>query len=607
MFGIKKTINLSNNNDFETTNQSSNNNSNDDSKYIYYEQNNKNDLFISQLEIYINPNNYPNQKVLVMVKKDVNFEDLYKQIEQNFKSRPEFKTISNLRIKNYTKIEGEQRIKLPERGNIEEYLKSGDIIYCDILSEEEWIKTYFKFETKDFKKAHKLEYKILKKLSFKMIKIILLKAGLSLFYEELKNNNLDNTFNYYLKDITFYRKKKKQKNVMEKGREYRLEIFIIMNFEIFEELIHEQLILNNIDKNNSIYFRFNEYSNLNFEELMASNKFLPELEAIKDISKQFLTSQFNDIKTPFLFFNPKNPEIFENFFFSYDDNLTSEMDLKEIEDDSNFFSEDKSFSFGTEYGLRTSFSFTSSEVQYKPDANMIIISIFLYSVDSQNSNSSIKRDTIISKKSEYNLNGKGNNILTMDDHKINNPLYDSLLYEGKNENKSLLNHDDTSNAIYNNNNDFIENKDFDILENIIISSDDDSKNKSKKDSKTTGRTTFNLKSKKNYKFLLNKYVDCSNDLYDLFNQKLFLDKIKQNYNLDYNKVLIERTKVPESRNLEIVDKKKFYSLMRKREKTKRESKAKYHKKLIIFLIIVLIYFILFMVFVNNDEFRNHIS
>ena len=357
MFGIKKTINLSNNNDFETTNQSSNNNSNDDSKYIYYEQNNKNDLFISQLEIYINPNNYPNQKVLVMVKKDVNFEDLYKQIEQNFKSRPEFKTISNLRIKNYTKIEGEQRIKLPERGNIEEYLKSGDIIYCDILSEEEWIKTYFKFETKDFKKAHKLEYKILKKLSFKMIKIILLKAGLSLFYEELKNNNLDNTFNYYLKDITFYRKKKKQKNVMEKGREYRLEIFIIMNFEIFEELIHEQLILNNIDKNNSIYFRFNEYSNLNFEELMASNKFLPELEAIKDISKQFLTSQFNDIKTPFLFFNPKNPEIFENFFFSYDDNLTSEMDLKEIEDDSNFFSEDKSFSFGTEYGLRTSFSF----------------------------------------------------------------------------------------------------------------------------------------------------------------------------------------------------------------------------------------------------------
>ena len=156
----------------------------------------------------------------------------------------------------------------------------------------------------------------------------------------------------------------------------------------------------------------------------------------------------------------------------------------------------------------------------------------------------------------------------MDDHKINNPLYDSLLYEGKNENKSLLNHDDTSNAIYNNNNDFIENKDFDILENIIISSDDDSKNKSKKDSKTTGRTTFNLKSKKNYKFLLNKYVDCSNDLYDLFNQKLFLDKIKQNYNLDYNKVLIERTKVPESRNLEIVDKKKFYSIMRKREKTK---------------------------------------
>jgi len=32
--------------------------------------------------------------------------------------------------------------------------------------------------------------------------------------------------------------------------------------------------------------------------------------------------------------------------------------------------------------------------------------------------------------------------------------------------------------------------------------------------------------------------------------------------------------VPESRNLEIVDKKKFYSIMRKREKTKRMGRGR---------------------------------
>ena len=609
MFGIKKAINLSfnNNNDSETNNQSSNYNTNDDLKYIYYEQNDNEDLFISQLEIYIKPNNYPDKKLLVVAKKDVNFKDLYKQIEENFKSKPEFKTISNLRIRNFTKIEGEQKVKLPADGKIDEYLKSGDIIYCDILSEEQWIKTYYRFEVKSFRKVIKIEYKILKRLSFRMIKFILLKAGISLFYDEMRNNNIDNTFNYYLKDILFNKKRKKPKDINENSKEYRLEVFVNMHFEIFEELIHEQLISNRIDKKESIYFRFNEYSNLSFDELITSIKFSPELETIKDISKEYLTSQFNDIKTPFLFFNPKNPEVFEDFFFSSIDNISSDIDLDEVDDDSNFFSDDRTFSLGPDYKLRSSTFSTSNEIQYKPDANMIIISLFLNIADSRNSSLTNIRNSIDSNQSDLSIDDNKNNVSMIEERKRNNPLNDSLFGDIKKVNKSLLFPDDTDINI-DIKNDSTNKKEYEIIENIFISDDDDSKNRSKKDSCKTGRKSYQIKTKKKYKFFLKNYKqpDCSNDLYELFNQKDFLTKIKQNYNFLYSKMLIERMKVPESRNMEIRDK-NFFKYMYKREKKKKESIFKYHKKLTIFLIINLIFFGFILLFINYDFFDNYIS
>ena len=71
--------------------------------YIYYNENPDEDYFISQLEIYVKPNNYPDKQILVVVKKDITFEELYSQIQENFKSIQEFKTISNISITNFYK------------------------------------------------------------------------------------------------------------------------------------------------------------------------------------------------------------------------------------------------------------------------------------------------------------------------------------------------------------------------------------------------------------------------------------------------------------------------------------------------------------------------
>ena len=171
MFGVRKSFNLSFDSENEVPDQPVNNRpSGGGSNYIYYNQSEVEDeQFINQIEIYIKPNNYPEKKILVMVKSEVTFEQLYKQIEDNFKLTPDFKTISNLKIRNFTMVFGDARIRLPLTGPINKYIKSGDLIYCDIISQEIWMTTYIKFEVlkyKNFRKTLRVEYKVQKKYNF---------------------------------------------------------------------------------------------------------------------------------------------------------------------------------------------------------------------------------------------------------------------------------------------------------------------------------------------------------------------------------------------------------------------------------------------------------
>ena len=614
---MKKSINLASNNNGEVNDQQDQSDSyhvSDDSKYIYYNENDNDDQFISQFEIYIRPNNYPDKKILVIVKKDITFEELYHQIQENFKSISEFKTISKLQITNFTKNVAGERLKLPLTGPIDKYLKSGDILFCDILSEEHWMKTYFKLEVKSFRKVLQVEYKIQKRLGFKQIKFILLKAGISLFYDEIKNNNVDNTLNYYFKSILFNRKKKKTiKN--EDVKEYKYEVFVNMHFEIFEELIHEQLKTNELEKTDENYFRFNEYSNLNFEELIPSEKFFPELSTIKDISKEFLTSQYNDLNTNFVFYNPKNPEIFESFFMSTAENTSSAYDLtdlSEFQDASNFISEDTDFSMVGDYKLMSNTSFTSTDTQYKPDANLIIISTLLNLPESQNNILSILKsnlnNNIINNKNESSLDlivdDNKNNISMQEELKIgDNPLYDSLIQKSKKSNKSQLLPDDDK--VTESSQDMFSNKD-ELNQNIFFLDDETSQKKDKKYKKRN--KNFFPKTKK-YKQLLqnyNKEENCCLDLYELFDQKRFLETLNKNYKIIYNKKLIERIKIPESRNIENVDR-NFFKFLQKRDKKKRASCFKYYKTLIGFLIVAFLYFLFVIIAVNVDFLNVHIS
>ena len=160
MFGIKKSFTTSDNDSGLFDKSLNDSQSGGNSKFIYYA---KTEKFITQLEIYIKPTNYPDKKIVIMTKSQVDFKELNSQIKDAFKSISDFKNISGLRVENLFKVYNEKRTYLPKTGCISEYLKSGDIIYCDIISDEYWIKIYFNIIAYQYKKVVKLEYKLKKK------------------------------------------------------------------------------------------------------------------------------------------------------------------------------------------------------------------------------------------------------------------------------------------------------------------------------------------------------------------------------------------------------------------------------------------------------------
>ena len=103
------------------------------------------------------------------------------QIADSLQSLPEFKDINGVRAEDIYKISNSDKIELPKEGKASDFVNSGDILYCNLITDEYWIKTYFNIQTLNFKKV---EYKLKKKMRYKRFKLMLMKGGIELFIEK---------------------------------------------------------------------------------------------------------------------------------------------------------------------------------------------------------------------------------------------------------------------------------------------------------------------------------------------------------------------------------------------------------------------------------------
>ena len=276
--------------------------------FIFYNDNNN--KFSHQVEIYAIPNNIKNKKGLVVVSHKCTISFLCLKIAEEFESYPEFKNLSSLKVSNLTKkTTKNEEIQLPKEGSIQDCIKTGDIIYCDVSSQEYWIKVIFKLHSLVLRKVIKLDYKISKLISFRYLKAILLKNGCNIFIEQVNPAPINEQFTYYIENIIFKINDKEQYNFNDehKDREkvdtmfnYESEIIVSIKFGIFEELIHNEIRNFDLPNLNANHLRFNEFKETDFDEFISMKKFEPERQKIRQIGQTYIKKQLNCDK--FLFF-----------------------------------------------------------------------------------------------------------------------------------------------------------------------------------------------------------------------------------------------------------------------------------------------------------------
>ena len=117
--------------------------------------------------------------------------------------------------------------------------------------------------------------------------------------------------------------KHKDKMTIGKIINFSTEIIVILKFELIEKLIHKNIKITKAYHRNNL--RVNEYNDLTFEDLINDKKFLPEFNAIKEISEEFLKTQYNINNPNFLFYtNKKEINSINDYFYS---NKTKEKSI----------------------------------------------------------------------------------------------------------------------------------------------------------------------------------------------------------------------------------------------------------------------------------------
>lgn len=289
------------------------NESQDEKNFIFYNNDNQ---FSHRIEIYAIPNNIKNKKAFLVVEHSINFSFLCVKIAEEFDAYPEFKNLSGLKVFNLTKMNTKnEMINLPTDGPIQDFIKTGDIIYCDIAAQEYWIRIIFKLHSLVLKKIIKLDYKINKSLSYQNLKAILLKKGCELFIDQVTSAKLNEQFTYYIENMIFRLNNKEQYNYNDDLKDnmkvsemfdFESEIVVSIKFGIFEELIHNEI--RNVDLPNINYnhLRFNEFKETDFDEFIYMKKFEPELNKIKVISKDFIKKQLNNNNLVYIYKSSDN-------------------------------------------------------------------------------------------------------------------------------------------------------------------------------------------------------------------------------------------------------------------------------------------------------------
>ena len=548
------------------------------SQFIFY--NNKG--LKRGLEIYVILNNYNKNKHLLVIDGDSTIDYLNVKIIEYFENFPEFKNLSGLKVQNLSKNINNTSKLLPKDGIIENCLNNGDIIYCDLISYETWISTIFLIQCSYFKKTIKIEYKFNKNLSFKNMKIILLRCAIDLFIVQINGERKNEHDIYYVKNILY--KIITNKHVINDNNsindisiknlfQFNSEITVSIRFGFFEELIHNEIRNLNFNHANINRLRLIEYNDQTYSELLNDNRFVKERKTIRKIAKKIIKNEFMNEESNFIFYTLLNKQ--------------------KIKSQNNLSNEKKKMSFSAE-GLdlldENDDDNENNENYKKVLANMIIILPFCVNLPINNNmnktgNLSFNRNNLKRVTNQIKMPNNFKSFLI--------PNLTSSYNSNKNNNLLIEEVDEENNNIC-----------FNEEESDIF--DIDLGNENNYDDENYNIFQNSIQSKTSFLYCNNesKIENLCNEFLKNFPYENFINKIEKKSMFNINKNLFDNIVVPQSRDIQIINKENLESLGTKRgESYYNEPKISINNiKIIIFVSVLFLYFLAAIIVLNLDLF-----
>jgi hypothetical protein len=176
--------------------------------YKFYDENKPQERI--QIEAILNKNN--SYKVLVIINdKNSTIDYLCMEIAEQMEKYSQFENLEGLKAINLTKKTEKGFLKLPITGEISEFISNGDAIYCDLITEEYWVKSTIKINSINTNLIINLDIKFRLESMIKKLRFLLMKLGINYWIDTV--SELDDHYHYIFTSLNF--KTLKAKNNIE--------------------------------------------------------------------------------------------------------------------------------------------------------------------------------------------------------------------------------------------------------------------------------------------------------------------------------------------------------------------------------------------------------
>ena len=291
MFGLKKETK-----EFEEVKEEEQIDKDTNTKFIFYGSNKK---FQQKMEFYTILNSDQSKKILTIVECDTKIDFLPLKLAELFENYDEYKNLDGLRAVNLIKKDEKLNdVLISMKGTVSEHINSGDFIYCDLITNEYWVKCIIKLKTLFplNELSMSLELKLSLETKISDVKLYLIKCGINFWLENMQN--IGDSFTYFIYQIIFKSNTNKElvnHQTVKDLFSFKSEIKCEITLAPLEE--HLMLQLQNVKvKYTSINkMRWLEFKELSFSILRRSKKFFPEFLYIQNFINKLLKLYINRV------------------------------------------------------------------------------------------------------------------------------------------------------------------------------------------------------------------------------------------------------------------------------------------------------------------------